>query len=161
MRVYLVRHAQAEEAAPQGDDAARRLTTAGRSFCQQLARFLTPLKIQVRAIWHSGLVRAQQTAELIAPAITSEKGLMLHEKLAPMDKPGPIARRLDEKSSDLMIVGHEPFLGKLACRLIAGDSGADLIDFKKGAVACLERSTGKKWRLVWLVAPEVFLSPQV
>ena len=59
------------------------------------------------------------------------------------------------RTDDLMIVGHLPFLGMLAALLLAGDEDADLVAFQCGAIVCLEGSGRSRFRLRWLVTPEL------
>ena len=67
MTVFLIRHAKAEDASP---DAARRLTTAGRSHARALGKFLGRSEAFAPAVlWHSTLVRARETAELVAAGV--------------------------------------------------------------------------------------------
>jgi phosphohistidine phosphatase SixA len=55
-----------------------------------------------------------------------------------------------------MIVGHEPFLGKLAARLVTGRSSTPMLALGKPSVACLEHDGGGKdgWRVAWVIGPE-------
>ena len=56
---------------------------------------------------------------------------------------------------DVMIVGHMPFIGKLASALIAGDESADIIAFQQGGVVCLERDEDNIWRVKWMIIKEL------
>ena len=53
-----------------------------------------------------------------------------------------------------MLVGHLPFLPRLAAILAAGDESIPAVQFGPGTVACLERRTvGETWKLDWLLDP--------
>ncbi len=55
-----------------------------------------------------------------------------------------------------MVVGHLPFMGRLASRLVAGSEEANVAAFQPGTVACLERADdGGGWALAWMVRPEL------
>jgi phosphohistidine phosphatase len=55
-----------------------------------------------------------------------------------------------------MIVGHLPFLSRLASTLLIGDETVALVAFRNGGVVCLERGEEKgRWRLTWAVVPEL------
>jgi len=58
---------------------------------------------------------------------------------------------------DVMIVGHLPFVSKLASLLLTGDESADTIAFQKGGIVCLERSAEDKWHVNWMVTPELLI----
>lgn len=65
MRIYLVQHGESKS---EEIDPERRLTESGSRDVQEIADFLrTSDALEVNEIWHSGKVRAQQTAELLAP----------------------------------------------------------------------------------------------
>jgi phosphohistidine phosphatase len=52
-----------------------------------------------------------------------------------------------------MIVGHLPFLGKLAALLVADNEETDIVAFKFGCVVCLERTEDGPWKLAWMIVP--------
>src|SRR3982750_4914376 len=92
-KLYLVRHA---EAADKAVDPARNLTERGRRDAAALAEALRPLRIHVRAIWHSGKPRALQTAEAIAPVVECDgERLVQHSGLKPYDPVKRLARTLN------------------------------------------------------------------
>jgi phosphohistidine phosphatase len=154
MKLYLVRHGQA---AGNAADAKRNLTRSGRQQARQLAEFLRPMGLHLQAIWHSGIARAAQTAEALAPAVKSEEGLLLHPGIRPLEKTRPAAREISQIDGDLMLVGHEPFLSKLAARLMTGQARRPLLMLDKGGIACLRRdlATDREWRLEWLLTPQM------
>jgi phosphohistidine phosphatase len=149
MRVYLVQHAEAE---PEERDPRRPLSEKGRRDAERVAKFLGSLGLEVSAIFHSGKLRAQQTAEVLASAVKTERGVQATEALAPLDDPKVWAERLREEDRDLILVGHLPHLAKLAGTLLACDPGT--LEFKQGGVFCLERSEGR-WQLRWAILPEL------
>jgi phosphohistidine phosphatase len=72
------------------------------------------------------------------------------------DPPKDFEVELNASDCDIMLVGHIPFLPKLAGRLVAGRHSADLIAFAQSALVCLERDDEGKWRVGWMVTPELF-----
>jgi phosphohistidine phosphatase len=73
----------------------------------------------------------------------------------PLDPPEPVAQEAATWTEDVMLVGHLPFMGKLASRLIGGSEEAELIAFQPGSVACLERKPEGGWTLLWMVRPDL------
>ena len=57
--------------------------------------------------------------------------------------------------SDLMIVGHLPFLGKLVALLVTGSEKNEIVEFRFGSVVCVERRDDKKWKVAWMVTPSL------
>ncbi|MDP6087562.1 MAG: phosphohistidine phosphatase SixA [Nitrospinota bacterium] len=157
MRLYLVRHGAAvsEEANP-----VRPLSPRGKEQAEKIALFLMPLGISVRSISHSENLRAAQTAGVLAGSVTSGEGVRERSGLGPMDPVEPLADELGRETGDLMIVGHLPFLGRLASLLILGNPEREIVTFREAAAVCLEGTpnagglTGQEWRIAWTVTPE-------
>jgi len=152
MLVYLIRHAHALDGA---DDAARPLSKRGREQVRSLARLLRTRDIfQPVAIWHSPLVRAQQTAELLVRHAGREISLMEMAGLMSGDDPRVMARRINRLHESVALVGHEPHLSALASLLVAGAAEPAVFVLKKCAVLALERDDGR-WMVRWQVSPEL------
>ena len=152
MRLYLVQHAEAK---PQAEDPARPLSEKGREDIRRVANFIKAKGIEVSKIFHSGKLRAKQTAEVLAEGISSTGGIEESEGLAPLDDPGIWAQRLREGTEDLMLVGHLPHLSKLAGLLLAGDPERKVVGFRNGGVVCLERDEDGNWSVGWVLTPEL------
>jgi len=75
----------------------------------------------------------------------------------PNDPVEPVAERLCGWTEDALIVGHQPFMGKLVTLGIAGRAAPPVVDYRPGAVACLERHAGNRWVLAWMVRPELLV----
>lgn len=150
MRLYLIRHAEAEDPPSDELDPQRRLTARGRRQAERAAAFLGRLDLKLEAIWHSPLVRAVRTAGILAKSVASRQGRIKRRGIAPLDPVGPVAKELAKTEADLMIVGHEPFLSRLAGRLVAGT-----VAFGNAGPVCLERSAKGTWKVRWAMPPEV------
>lgn len=150
MLIYLVRHGKAEAG---GHDAARRLTAGGRKAVRRVARKLANAGVRVDRIEHSGLIRAQETAEILAQAVGGEVRAV--DGLGSSDDVVPVARRLGSEGGDsLMLVGHLPFMGCLASYLLTGAEDSLSLHFRTGAVTCLSADEGA-WALEWLLPPDL------
>jgi len=155
MQIYLVQHGESK---PEEIDPQRRLTENGARAVQKVANFLRTSSgsLEVDTIWHSGKPRAQQTAELLRPATRAgEEAVMKHDGLAPKDPADPIQRELGQGNSDVMIVGHLPFLGRLSALLLTGNADNDVVAFQFGCVVCLNRDDAGKWKLEWMIVPKL------
>ncbi len=151
MKVYLVRHG---EAVSSQFDPQRPLSEQGRADIRKVASFIKPLEISVEHIWHSGKLRAAQTAEILAESVMVEKDCSVHKDLGPNDDITIIADEIEAYDTDLMLVGHLPFLTYLASLLVAGKETANLVAFHTGTIACLKRRNPGQWQIDWMVAPE-------
>jgi len=152
MRLYLVQHGEAKA---EQIDPERRLTDKGRRDVEKVSSFLKRLDLRVAAIWHSGKPRAAETARILAAAVAADGGIVRRDGLAPNDPIAPIRQDVNRAENDLMIVGHLPFLSRLASALGAGGESADAVAFRNGGVVCLERDHRQLWRLGWIVTPEL------
>ncbi len=152
LRLYLVQHAEAK---PQAEDPARPLSEKGQEDIRRVANFIKAKGIEVSKIFHSGKLRAKQTAEALAEGISSAGGVEQAEGLAPLDDPGILANRLKEELEDLVLVGHLPHLSKLAGLLLAGDPERKVVGFRNGGVVCLERDENGNWSVGWVLTPEI------
>jgi len=155
MRLYLVRHGQAYS---EDADPDRNLTEQGRKDVEKVSAFLRKQGgLHISVVWHSGKARAEQTAKIIASAIITDRGVSQHDGLAPNDPVAVIKQEILQSENDLMIVGHLPFLSKLASELITGDASAETVAFEAGGVVCLERSQDDTWMVRWVIMPELLL----
>lgn len=152
MRLYLVRHG---EATSEQMNPERPLTEKGRREALKVARFIQPLRLRVSAVWHSGKLRARQTAEILATAVASEKGVLERPGLAPMDPIEGVREEIVSAEEDLMVVGHMPFLGKLASALLVGNEGLEVVAFREVSLLCLEGGQEQGFTIAWMVTPQV------
>ncbi|MHC4475789.1 MAG: phosphohistidine phosphatase SixA [Planctomycetota bacterium] len=152
MRLYLVQHAKALS---KQENPERPLSEEGRRDMQKIAAFLGPLDLAVDYLWHSGKLRAAQTADFLAEIITVAKATTAREGLGPTDDVGPVADELAAIDDCVMVVGHLPFLVKLASLLLTGSESADTVAFKNGGLVCLARSEENRWQVEWMVTPEL------
>src|SRR3989304_3546807 len=137
MKLYLVQHAKA---ASKEADPERPLTEEGVRDIQKIAAFIKPLNLCVDYLWHSGKKRAEQTAEILAEVIRINKGKTARGGIDPNDDVKVLKDKLSTSKQDIMIVGHLPFLSKLASLLLTGSESANTVAFKQAGVVCLNRS---------------------
>jgi phosphohistidine phosphatase len=155
-KLYLVRHAVAEERGSSWpDDAARPLTERGMSRFEKGVRGLAELGVTLDIILTSPFLRTRQTAEILAAGFHPHPNIVAVDSLAPGGSHQAVFADLERHSrrSKIAIVGHEPGIGELAARLI---SARHPIPFKKGAVCRIDVETlapGQSGSLVWFLTP--------
>jgi phosphohistidine phosphatase len=148
MRIYLVQHGESKS---EEEDPQRHLTDRGIDEVQRIADFLRPLELAVDTVWHSGKTRAQQTGELLAGALRAR--LVERVGLAPKDQVAPTREALEQTGGNLMILGHLPFLAKLAGLLVTGSEENEIVRFQFSCVLCMERRDDLKWKIAWFITP--------
>lgn len=119
MKLYLMRHGPAEDHAASGRDADRVLTPSGRERVRDVARALSQADEAPLAIISSPLVRALQTAEIVAATTKLATAVETRREIAPGGDAMTLIRELlAEKRKRAMLVGHEPDLSDLVTRLV-------------------------------------------
>ena len=118
MRLYLVRHG---EAAPGEPDEDRLLTSTGREQARRLGERLREASAAPAAVLHSPLVRARETAELIAAEL--DVAPEPDERLAPGATAAGVREAVAGRG-DTVVVGHQPDCGRIAAELTDGDEPA-------------------------------------
>ncbi|MBX3750568.1 MAG: histidine phosphatase family protein [Opitutaceae bacterium] len=152
MELYLIRHAHALEAA---FDEIRPLSPRGRKQIRALARWLRGTDaFAPREYWHSHLLRAADTAALLAARLRSRAPRRTVKGLAPWDDPALIADRLGRHRQSLALVGHEPHLSALASLLVTGRTHPPVFICKKCSVLALERIESR-WLVRWQVSADL------
>lgn len=136
--LYFVRHGLAEERGDAWpDDTKRPLTGEGTSRMRKAARGLARFGVAVDVVLTSPLVRARQTAEILAGELDPRPSLVNVESLAPDGTYAAVIADLEKhvRKTRIALVGHEPMIGELAARLIGSRHP---IEFKKGSVCRID-----------------------
>jgi phosphohistidine phosphatase len=162
MNLYLLRHGIAAEPGVAGyePDSERPLTPRGEKRLRDAARAMEELDLSFDLILSSPFLRARQTAGIIAQNLKLRKKLAFSDDLTPGGNPRLLIQQLNQfrpEPEDILLVGHEPYLGKLVALLAAGNTSLE-IDFKKGGLCKLEAEFllyGRCAKLVWLLTPRL------
>lgn len=153
MRLYFLRHGIAEDN-PDGHlrDFDRKLTPKGMTQLQDAARVMKRLGLRPH-IYTSPLVRARQTAEIVAEALGVD--IDVQEAVAPQFDAAAAAMLIADlpEDTEVMFVGHEPSFS----RTVEALTGAR-IEMKKGGLARVDVTARDPLQgvLIWLIAPRVF-----
>jgi phosphohistidine phosphatase len=148
MNVYLIRHGDAVSAA---ENAERPLSALGRQQAAHAARALVEHDAAVPRIYHSGILRARQTAEILLQALDPVPVVESHAGLLPEDDPAIVGAELDGLDHSIALVGHLPYMRRLAGLLIYGDPERAAADFLPATVLCCARF-GARWKINWISA---------
>ena len=147
-KVYFMQHGLAVDKA---DDPERPLSEAGIEQTGKIADTLRASGIVITRVFHSGKLRAAQTADIMATAMGLDATTMI-EGLAPNDEVTLLSQKLD--ISDALYVGHLPHLERLAAYLVTGNEDAMIVKFQNSGVLCLEK-TASHYHVRWLLTPEL------
>ena len=160
MNLYLLRHGIAAEPGVAGSkpDSERPLTAKGEDRLRKAAKAMAEMDLAYDLILSSPFRRAKQTAEIMAKNFKLQKKLAFSDDLTPAGNPRLLIQQLNQlrpEPENVLLVGHEPYLGKLIALLATGNTSLE-IDFKKGGLCKLEAEFllyGRCARLVWLLTP--------
>ena len=161
--LYLVRHAIAAERGDDWpDDDTRPLTEHGIARFKEVVRGLEWLDVSVDEIFTSPLIRAKQTADLLAAGLPGKPSIAMLDALSPGHSPTSVMAQLARaaRRGRIALVGHEPGLGELAAHLIG--SGRAL-PFKKGGVCRIDvesLTSRRAGALHWFATPKVLRRPE-
>lgn len=142
MKLLVIRHAIAEDrdawAFSGHPDAERPLTDEGRRKMRRGAQGLHTLVGGIDVLATSPLVRAAETADIVAREYGEIEVTEL-EQLSPETPVDDLLPWLRERTPDetVAVVGHEPALGFLVGWLLTGRHES-FVEFKKGAACLLE-----------------------
>jgi len=144
MDVLFIRHASAEPAG-KGGDPARRLTAKGKDESRRTARALAAMGIQVQAVLTSPLIRAVETARIVAKVLDAPDPVEAGCLAPPGDVDAlraELARLAGGGADAVAVVGHAPSLDEFIARLAADadDIGASL---NKAGAACVALPAAK------------------
>lgn len=152
MKLYLVQHGAA---CAKETDPGRPLTAEGRADVERLAAALARAGVRVQRVIHSGKLRAAQTAELLALAVAPGVELETSGLINPHDDPRAFDWQSGSWDRDTLIVGHLPFLAKLAAHLLVGDEAQPLLAFEPGTLVRLAHVDSARWVIEWVIRPEL------
>jgi phosphohistidine phosphatase len=142
VRVFLVHHA---EAVGPDVDPRRPLSERGRHHVERLAAAVAARGARPAVIWHSGKLRAKQTAEAFWRACNPFAEFSATRDLQPGDPPDWMRDRLRGESRDILIAGHYPHLPSLLGMLIGGSPTFP----QHGVVALFSEDEGQTWTEQW------------
>jgi phosphohistidine phosphatase len=145
--LYLVHHGDAV-----GPDVnpMRPLSDRGRLDVDMLAEKAAAHGAKPDVIWHSGKMRARQTAEAYLRRCNPLAAFSAARGLQPTDPTNWIVETIAGETRHIMLAGHFPHLPRLLGRLIAGNPDAAPADFPLNGIVALEELEGKwveRWRL--------------
>ena len=156
MKLYLVQHAEAEE---KDEDRLRPLSKQGRKDIEKIAKFIRKSQLKVEEIVHSGKLRAEQTATVLATYLKPTKELRISKSLEPLADPKIWREHLVKggrvSTNNIMLVGHLPHLSKLSALLLIDNENSTIVAFSKGGVTCLNKTEDNHWTIHWIITPKM------
>ncbi len=168
MKLYLCQHG---DSAPKEVNPEKPLTVKGIQEVKAIGRMLAEAGLQFSEIYHSGKLRAKQTSEILAKAVSFRGTIAIKKGIEPMDLVLPLVDEVTTfyqdnstnrdnstnkqiSEANILIVGHLPFMTKLVSQLLTRNENNIVVNFVTGSVVCLERIE-YQWVLNWMLRPEL------
>ncbi len=151
MKIYFLRHGEADWPGWDRPDDERPLTKKGRKEMKRVAEFLSEHEMIPAVLLSSPLPRAYETAEIVAEELDLE--VTEDQSLAPgFDSEKLVALLRQHPGQDLMLVGHEPSFSEVIGALTGGN-----VKLAKAGLARvdLDDPTQPRGQLIWLLSPKI------
>ncbi|WP_299014939.1 phosphohistidine phosphatase SixA [uncultured Photobacterium sp.] len=156
MRIYIMRHGEAQNFAP--SDAERPLTVCGEAHSKQMAfQLASQLSDGIDLVWVSPYLRAQQTWSVMAKHLPQPKRLMTVDEITPYGDAEDVAAYLKamiavERPESVLLVSHLPLVGYLTSELAPGLQPPM---FRTSAIAAVEYfPDSEQAEFLWQANPE-------
>ncbi len=151
MSLYLVQHGRS---LPEEVDPGKGLSPEGRADVERIAGTAKHYGVHVSEIWQSGKKRARETAEIMHSVVGSDRGIVEKSGMDPKDDVVPFWGMVPD--DDIMLVGHMPFMSRLASFLVTGSVDRPIMKFQNGGIVCLGREPDSKmWIIRWTLMPAI------
>jgi phosphohistidine phosphatase len=161
MKLFIIRHAAAIERTAEVSEEQRYLTPEGRDFMRKTARTMFKKGIEPCLILTSPLVRAVQTADILAETISSVVPVVVTDELSPGFDVEALQRLVNkfQEVNELVIVGHEPDMSGVVSSLLSLQRG---FNFKKGTAfkLTIDAKFAKPATFKWLAAGKKLITSQ-
>lgn len=155
MKLYCMRHG---EALPVETNPECPLSAHGREDVVRIARYLTRQGVDIKHIYHSNKLRAQQTAEIMAHSVNPDEITQCQFELDATQDLDPMLSILAHCQQSTLLVGHLPFLPKLISQLVLGNEDELLVSMPPATIICLTPQDPKKWVIEWMLTPSIVTS---
>jgi len=152
MALYLVQHGKS---LPKDVDPDQGLSEEGVAQTKRIADVARGYQVKVSIIRQSGKKRARQTAEILAAALDPAGGVAEVGGMKPLDDVTAAADALDA-AANTMLVGHLPFMARLAAFLVTGSAEKPIFRFQNSGIVCLEKDPDSgSWLITWTLMPNI------
>ena len=147
-QIYFAQHGLAID---KSEDPERPLSAVGIIQTQAVANQLRSSSIPISHIFHSGKLRAQQTAEIFFATLATPSPTLLHG-MSPMDNVEILINDFD--TNNALYVGHLPHLDKVISSLVTKNEKSRVLQFKNSGIVCLKNDNGL-YSVCWYLTPDL------
>lgn len=150
MAIFLVQHGAC---LGKDQDPEKGLSEKGVKDTGRIAEVANAYKIPVAKIVHSGKKRAKQTAQIFNDTLGLKTPCEQIDTINPLDDVKVFGHGIDPQSN-VMVVGHLPFMERLVSYLTTGSGELKVIQFQNSGIVCLACEKGN-WFIKWTLNPDI------
>ncbi|MCK5163841.1 MAG: phosphohistidine phosphatase SixA [Desulfobacula sp.] len=150
MAIFLVQHGMS---LPKDRDPEKGLSNIGQEDTKKIAEVAKVYKIPVLKIIHSGKKRARQTAVIFNETLSIKKPCEQIHGIKPLDDVKVFGNGIDPLSN-VMVVGHLPFMERLVSYLTTGSRDLKVYKFQNSGIVCLDYED-ETWFIKWTLNPDI------
>ena len=152
MALYLIQHGRS---LPKDQDPDQGLSEEGTAETKRIASMAQDYSVSASQIRHSVKTRARQTAEIFAEALKPPNNIQEITGIKPMDDVAAYSAKIDSEEN-VMLVGHLPFMERMASYLITGSIDQPVIKFQNSGIVCLDKDPETQaWVIKWTLMPNI------
>lgn len=152
MQLFLLRHG---DYVAESIDPSCPLSVEGKRDIELTAHFLRERKFRIDYFCHSSKQRAIDSARIMRDVLNPSATMEMKKHLSPSDNPDDIIYDIAGWRVNSMIVGHLPFLARLAARLVVQDDRKAIVSLPTSAVVILENDQEQNWYISGFLTPRL------
>lgn len=153
MKIYVALHAHALE---KEENPQRPISERGRADVAKMSALLKPAGVTFTHAYHSGVLRAEETAVAYAAGLAPGAAVVKIDSLGAEEAPDAAAALIAGLKDSALFAGHTPNLVPLINLLTTGSAGKGIVKLSAGCLICLERADGEPlWKITWHVDPKL------
>lgn len=152
MAIYIVQHGKNLS---KDEDPDKGLSDQGQKETRLIAGVANGYNIKVSKIIHSGIKRAAQTADILKTYFAPEEGVVSVDNMNPLSDAVSFSKTI-EMDSNIMLVGHLPFLERLVSYLVIGRSDHCIFKLQNSGILCVDRIDTLEHPVIkWGIMPDI------
>ena len=151
MAIFLAQHGLS---LPKDIDPEKGLSEKGRTDTVKIAQVAKAYRVPVYKVVHSTKKRAEQTAAIFNEIFGIKEPCRRIDGINPLDDVTVFAKGIDP-SSNVMAVGHLPFMERLVSYLTTGSTELKIYRFQNSGIVCLDRDENRNWFIKWTLNPNI------
>ena len=150
MAIFLVQHGVSLS---KEQDPEKGISDKGQTDTVRIAEVAKGYNIPVQKIVHSGKKRAEQTARVFNDILGIKSPCEQMNAIQPLDDVKVFGKKINPVSN-LMVVGHLPFMERLVSYLVVGSETTRVIKFQNSGIVCLDVEADQ-WFIKWTLNPDI------